>query len=142
MQGHTSCVTEEQKYAGGATKPGGFAANGFVGDDAPKSTSDVVGSEFLSSGPRWRCSICKVDCTSEATLLSHATGQKHQRRCRAAAAATAAAQGAPAPAEMVCFLPRSVTGSQHKAIHVCLAFGLAAPELATELPTWHTCLAI
>ena len=29
MQGHTSCVTEDQKYAKGATKPGGFASTGF-----------------------------------------------------------------------------------------------------------------
>lgn len=107
MQGHTSCVTEEQKYADGATKPGGFAANGFVGEKAPESTSEVVGSEYLSSGYPWRCSICKVDCTSEATLLSHATGQKHQRRCRAAGAAAAAQC---APAGKVCFLPLSRPG--------------------------------
>lgn len=31
VQDHTSCVTEHDKYAKGATKPGGFAAQGFYG---------------------------------------------------------------------------------------------------------------
>lgn len=31
MQDHTTCVTEHDKYAKGATKPGGFAAQGFFG---------------------------------------------------------------------------------------------------------------
>lgn len=87
VQAHTSCVTETQKYVDCATKPGGFAQNGFVAEAAPQNLSEVVGSEYLSKGPPWRCSLCNVTCTSEATLLSHAQGLKHKRRVRAAAAA-------------------------------------------------------
>jgi hypothetical protein len=32
LQGHTQCVTEHEKYALGATKPGGYAATGFSGE--------------------------------------------------------------------------------------------------------------
>jgi hypothetical protein len=55
----------------------------------PTSVSEAVGKEYLSTRPPWKCQICKVDCTSEATLLSHASGQKHKRRCNAASAAKA-----------------------------------------------------
>ena len=36
VQGHTQCVTEHEKYALGATKPGGYAASGFAGEGAAK----------------------------------------------------------------------------------------------------------
>jgi hypothetical protein len=102
LQGHTSCVTEVQKYAEGATKPGGFAAQGYVGEKQPECSDEVAGGEFLTKSAPWRCTICKVDCTSEATLLSHATGQKHKRRCRAAAAANGAAVEANTPVAKAC----------------------------------------
>lgn len=97
VQNHTSCVTEHQKYALGATKPGGYAAKGYYNDTtgnaataatAATDDGDVVGMEFLSNNPPWKCSLCNVVCTSQDTLLSHAQGAKHKRRARAALASS------------------------------------------------------
>ena len=91
MHGHTSCVTEHEKYAQGATKPGGFAAQGFFNEGgAPSGTESAGGAEglqFLSTRPPWNCSICNVSCTSQDTLMGHASGAKHKRRAKAAIAA-------------------------------------------------------
>jgi cell growth-regulating nucleolar protein len=80
-------VTEHEKYALGATKPGGFAEKGFHGDGgaqrpaaAAAADSEAVGLEFLSERPPWRCACCNVNCTSRPTLLVHAAGAKHKRR--------------------------------------------------------------
>ena len=84
-QEHTTCVTEHDKYAKGATKPGGFAAGGFYGSGktaAEDGQAAAAGLEFLSSQPPWKCNICNVSCTSRETLLGHATGAKHKRRVR------------------------------------------------------------
>ena len=92
LQTHNSCVSEHEKYALGATKPGGYAAQGFFQDGAAQAAADskaaaaaggegeVVGLEFLSERPPWRCSCCNVGCTSRDTLLGHAAGAKHKRR--------------------------------------------------------------
>lgn len=96
VQAHTSCVTETQKYVEGATKAGGSAANGFYEHKQPKSLSQAVGTEYLSQRPPWQCKLCKVSCTSEATLLAHAKGTKHGRRVRAAQGTTSAPQDADA----------------------------------------------
>lgn len=104
VQGHTSCVTEHEKYAQGATKPGGFAEKGFFGDGAAAAAGEPAagaaeGLEFLSARPPWKCSICNVACTSQETLMGHASGAKHKRRARAALAArNGAGEAAPAPA--------------------------------------------
>jgi cell growth-regulating nucleolar protein len=93
-QGHSTCVSEHEKYALGATKPGGYAAGGFYteGGQAPAAAAaapaaaaaageqEVIGLQFLSERPPWRCSCCNVNCTSRDTLLGHATGVKHKRR--------------------------------------------------------------
>jgi cell growth-regulating nucleolar protein len=101
--GHTRCVTEHEKYALGATKPGGFAAGGFSGgggdgngngNNSAAAAGEPSGLEFLAERPPWRCSACNVTCTSRETLLGHAAGQKHRRRARAAAAAAAGGGGA------------------------------------------------
>lgn len=42
------------------------------------------GTEFLTTLPPWKCTICNVTCTSQDTLLGHAAGAKHKRRVRAA----------------------------------------------------------
>uniref|UniRef100_A0A7S0YHV6 C2H2-type domain-containing protein n=1 Tax=Polytomella parva TaxID=51329 RepID=A0A7S0YHV6_9CHLO len=86
VQGHSVCVTEFQKYALGATKPGGFAANGYEGKAPVQSVtaSEPTGLQFLATRPPWKCSICNVNCTSRDTLISHATGLKHKRRVKAA----------------------------------------------------------
>ena len=63
MQMHNACVTEHEKYAKGATKPGGHAANGFFSTNAAgsaanaeKASDDVIaGAEFLSTRPPWKC---------------------------------------------------------------------------------------
>ncbi len=61
-QNHSTCVTEHEKYALGATKPGGFAANGVQGrangatQPASAQPSEPTGLEFLSSRPPWNCS--------------------------------------------------------------------------------------
>ncbi|KAL6748641.1 hypothetical protein V8C86DRAFT_1798146 [Haematococcus lacustris] len=88
---HNVCVTEHEKYALGATKPGGSAAQGFKQTTQPNSSnqgpSEPSGLEFLSTRPPWKCSVCNVNCTSQETLLGHAAGAKHKRRARAASAA-------------------------------------------------------
>eukprot|EP00879_Flechtneria_rotunda_P007080 GHRR01007432.1.p1 GENE.GHRR01007432.1~~GHRR01007432.1.p1 ORF type:complete len:355 (+),score=147.04 GHRR01007432.1:154-1218(+) len=90
---HNICVTEHEKYALGVTKPGGYAAQGFYSDAQKRQAAaaaaadkgqEVVGVEFLSGRPPWRCSCCNVNCTSQDTLLGHAAGAKHKRRARAA----------------------------------------------------------
>eukprot|EP00798_Chlamydomonas_sp_ICE-L_P002997 gene2997-13011_t len=89
-QKHAQCVTEHQKYALGATKPGGFAANGFKSPEGGSSQAvagEASGLEFLSKRPPWKCSVCNIGCTSEETLMAHAAGVKHGRRARAATAA-------------------------------------------------------
>ena len=88
VHGHTQCVTEHDKYAKGATKPGGFAEKGFYHDETKKdavvgTNGSVAGEEFLSKRAPWVCSVCNVTCTSKQTLESHATGTKHIRRVRA-----------------------------------------------------------
>lgn len=106
LQSHSTCVTEHEKYALGATKPGGFAAQGFYGDgsnsnagggssgsgskhgndhdnskkDGVKADGGPSGLQFLSERPPWRCSVCNVSCTSRATLEGHAEGTKHKRK--------------------------------------------------------------
>ena len=113
MKSHNSCVTEHDKYAKGATKPGGFASGGFFGEGeegkaaavtAPAAAPAPVGLEFLATRHPWSCSACGVTCTSQETLLGHAAGVKHRRRSNAAAKAAkkegkeAAAVAAEAPA--------------------------------------------
>ena len=94
VHGHTSCVTEHEKYAQGATKPGGFASQGFYGDGTAQQNGGggggdggAEGLEFLSTRAPWKCSICNVACTSSETLMGHAAGAKHKRRAKAAIAA-------------------------------------------------------
>jgi cell growth-regulating nucleolar protein len=43
----------------------------------------VIGLQFLSERPPWKCSCCNVNCTSRDTLLGHASGVKHKRRVSA-----------------------------------------------------------
>ena len=90
---HTKCVTEHEKYAEGATKPGGFASKGFYGDGGETSSQGngengtVMGEEFLSQRAPWKCSVCNVTCTSQDTLMAHAAGSKHVRKSKGALAA-------------------------------------------------------
>lgn len=104
VQSHVKCVTEHEKYAQGATKPGGYAAQGFF-DDTNQAAAPVAaqaepeGLEFLSSRPPWTCSICNVTCTSQDTLLGHAQGAKHKRRAKAAIAARNPKPAEPAAAQ-------------------------------------------
>ena len=59
VQNHTMCVTEHEKYALAATKPGGFAANGVPGGSGgaptPGAPAVATGLEFLSIRPPWKC---------------------------------------------------------------------------------------
>lgn len=92
VQGHTTCVTEHEKYALGATKPGGKASafNGTAakgkmgGQTGPFSgeerTDDIVGREYLATKAPWFCSCCNIECTGAETLKSHALGKKHKRK--------------------------------------------------------------
>ena len=84
MVKHTTCVTEHEKYAKGATKPGGYAAQGFHADGPakPAREAEATGLEFLATRPPWKCTVCKVTCTSRETLEGHASGVKHRRRVR------------------------------------------------------------
>lgn len=63
-QSHNTCVTEHQKYAEGATKPGGFASKGFQegGDAAAQGPASAPipavpshQDDFLSKRPPWKC---------------------------------------------------------------------------------------
>jgi hypothetical protein len=66
-QGHSTCVTEHEKYALGATKPGGYASQGFYKEGgaaaAPQQqqqqqgggSEEELGLEFLSERPPWKC---------------------------------------------------------------------------------------
>ena len=87
VHGHTQCVTEHDKYAKGATKPGGFAEKGYYDGGVcagnGEASKDVVGAEFLSTSAPWICQVCHVTCTSRQTLEGHATGAKHVRRVKA-----------------------------------------------------------
>jgi cell growth-regulating nucleolar protein len=111
VQQHTSCVTEHEKYALGATKPGGkanYAANGGgkggggekggggvaaekeKGEPAPLSSpatgsekkESIPGREFLATEAPWMCTCCNVECTGAETLKSHALGKKHKRKAK------------------------------------------------------------
>lgn len=81
VAGHTSCVTEHQKYALLATKPGGSGA-GAAGPSAGQHAP--TGTEFLASSPPWVCACCNVTCTSRAALEAHAVGKKHRSKARTA----------------------------------------------------------
>lgn len=91
---HNTCVTESQKYAEGATKPGGFASKGFFDSSVANGASAITAAavspmedRYLSTQAPWKCSICHVSCTSSETLLCHASGKKHIRRAQALARA-------------------------------------------------------
>ena len=82
-------MTEVDKYAKGATKPGGYAAQGYYKDGSGAtvvvaqpvaSTSEPADTAYLATRPPWTCSVCKVTCTSQGTLLGHAGGVEHRRR--------------------------------------------------------------
>ena len=80
-------MTEADKYAKGATKPGGFAAQGYFQNGATVDTtqsapivSEAADNSCLSTRPPWTCSVCNVTVTSQDTLLGHAAGFKHRRR--------------------------------------------------------------
>ncbi|QDZ18542.1 C2H2-type domain-containing protein [Chloropicon primus] len=84
---HTSCVTEHEKYAEGATKPGGYAAAGYTGGSAhgsggsgATSSAGPVGLEHTTSRPPWKCLLCNVNCTSKENLLAHAASKKHRNK--------------------------------------------------------------
>lgn len=85
VHGHTSCVTEHEKYALGATKPGGVAAKTIGQARNPTSNIDegIVGAHFLSTRPPWHCSCCNVTATSKENLQTHAEGRKHKSKARA-----------------------------------------------------------
>ncbi|CAL6410715.1 unnamed protein product [Bathycoccus prasinos] len=89
VQLHTKCVTEHEKYALGATKPGG-KANVVSGAStkaaatrepavaqaataaAREEKEKIVGREYLATEAPWMCSCCNVECTGAETLKSHA----------------------------------------------------------------------
>lgn len=93
VQGHTSCVSEHEKYALAITKPGqehlmsAVAANVARGGGPVGAAGAIAGAEFLAEGPPWDCACCKVKCTSRETLLGHAQGKKHRSKSRTALAA-------------------------------------------------------
>lgn len=99
VQLHTKCVTEHEKYALGATKPGG-KANVVSGAStkaaatrepavaqaataaAREEKEKIVGREYLATEAPWMCSCCNVECTGAETLKSHALGKKHKRKAK------------------------------------------------------------
>ena len=96
VQGHTSCVTEHEKYALSITKAGNEGlmtgamardAGGGGGGGPSGGGGGVLGEEFLAKSPPWDCSCCKVKCTSVETLMGHASGKKHKSKSRSALAA-------------------------------------------------------
>mmetsp|Transcript_15180 Transcript_15180/g.20953 ORF Transcript_15180/g.20953 Transcript_15180/m.20953 type:complete len:260 (+) Transcript_15180:39-818(+) len=97
VQGHTQCVTEHQKYALSATKPGFKApanstasnGNGSTPKGAPPSGDGDT--EFLSVRAPWLCSCCNTTCTSAEALAGHAGGKKHRNKVKATLKAREAA---------------------------------------------------
>mmetsp|Transcript_7717 Transcript_7717/g.19681 ORF Transcript_7717/g.19681 Transcript_7717/m.19681 type:complete len:254 (+) Transcript_7717:85-846(+) len=83
---HTACVTEHEKYAEGATKPGGFASGGFAATESPANgacgSAGAVGLEHTSKRPPWQCFLCNVKCTSKENLLTHASCKKHRNKVK------------------------------------------------------------
>ncbi|GMH18089.1 hypothetical protein Nepgr_019930 [Nepenthes gracilis] len=81
VQGHTQCITEEEKY-------GPKGQGNFSSDKPAKSTNDKRKLDFdvnvgLSERPPWFCSLCNTQATSKQTLLLHAEGKKHRAKSRA-----------------------------------------------------------
>jgi cell growth-regulating nucleolar protein len=122
VHGHTSCVTEHEKYAQGATKPGGFASGGFYGDGTTGQENGggsggggggAEGLEFLSTRAPWKCSICNVNCTSSETLMGHAAGAKHKRRAKAAIAARNGGGGIDKIEDQGKFVPAAAVNGQN-----------------------------
>lgn len=100
-------MTEHEKYALLATKPGGAGAQtalagGTGGGGGGSAGGPTPGAQFLATRAPWLCSCCGVTCTSAETLAGHAGGKKHRSKARAAEggapaqAATADAQPAAA----------------------------------------------
>ena len=95
VHGHVSCVTEHEKYALAATKPGGEGilaaarARGAEGKGGGGGGGGGARDEFLATRPPWKCSCCGVTCTSEETLIGHANGKKHKSKARSARARAA-----------------------------------------------------
>lgn len=93
-QNHTSCVTEHEKYALAATKPGGKAHGGAAGGGGGGGGGGGAGTEegdaFLATRAPWRCSCCNVTTTSQETLAGHAGGKKHRNKVKATLARVAA----------------------------------------------------
>ena len=67
MQGHTSCVTEDQKYAKGATKPGGFASTGFF-----RGGAQVQAAPQQQGGAPYTC-----PCSLTVSAFPHKNAQSH-----------------------------------------------------------------
>eukprot|EP01024_Parvocaulis_polyphysoides_P017808 TRINITY_DN1784_c0_g4_i1.p1 TRINITY_DN1784_c0_g4~~TRINITY_DN1784_c0_g4_i1.p1 ORF type:complete len:324 (-),score=69.55 TRINITY_DN1784_c0_g4_i1:180-1151(-) len=94
VQSHTSCVTEKDKYVKGATKPGGFAETGFFKEKGGQGEEGgIVGEEFLTKGPDFKCTICNIWCNTWDQLVNHTTGQKHVKKTKAARARKAEEAG-------------------------------------------------
>ena len=98
VKAHVSCVTEHEKYALAATKPGGAgarvnAARGGGGGGGGGTGAEAFGEEFLATGPPWKCACCNVTCTSQETLLGHAAGKKHKSKARGARARAGGGDG-------------------------------------------------
>jgi hypothetical protein len=140
-QSHNTCVTEHEKYALGATKPGGFAAQGFFedksaapingvgnGGGAAPGDGEAVGLEFLATSPPWRCNLCNVGATSRETLQTHATGTKHKRRVREGRGC-GLRRGAASGGQLALAMHSSSVSSA--------SGGSSAPTARVPLPTHH-----
>ncbi|KAK3260218.1 hypothetical protein CYMTET_30812 [Cymbomonas tetramitiformis] len=99
VQWHTQCVTEHEKYAQCATKPGGKLASASGNSAKNAATPNPLGDKFLATSAPWYCSCCRVSCTSSETLAGHAEGKKHRNKVKAALAAEAAEQRAAPPSD-------------------------------------------
>jgi hypothetical protein len=90
-------VTEHEKYALLATKPGGAGAQtafagGTGGGGGGSAGGPTPGAQFLATRAPWLCSCCGVTCTSAETLAGHAGGKKHRSKARAAEGGALATQ--------------------------------------------------
>eukprot|EP01025_Chloroclados_australasicus_P056865 TRINITY_DN7073_c0_g2_i1.p1 TRINITY_DN7073_c0_g2~~TRINITY_DN7073_c0_g2_i1.p1 ORF type:complete len:407 (-),score=55.27 TRINITY_DN7073_c0_g2_i1:161-1342(-) len=94
VQQHTSCVSEKDKYIKGATKPGGYAQGGFFNKSDQGEAEEVVGEEFLTKGPEFKCTLCNIWCNTWEQLVNHTTGTKHQKKTKNARAKANADQNA------------------------------------------------
>lgn len=86
VQGHTACITEEEKFG---PKMNGKPLVEKKQKGGGKEEDTSYRQLGLSTHPPWKCSFCNVSANSQQALQSHAEGKKHGAKARASVRASA-----------------------------------------------------